>query len=95
MMRNTGHLCIVTVCVCMCRSQDILDLGDDVFGIRALSLQRDTVSDSFLVQSGQLYFSHSQAHTALLPICANTESRAVQCFCRLSETPTPKKKKCT
>lgn len=64
------YFCLLAVNVCawgMCYLQDILYLGDDVFGIWALSLQGDTVPDSLLVQSGQLYFSHCQAHTAFLP----------------------------
>lgn len=48
-------------------SQDILDLGDDVFGVRALSLQGHAVPHPLLVQPGQLHLSHRQAHAALLP----------------------------
>lgn len=69
---DSKYVCIIA-CICkrLCYSQDIFYLCDDVFSIRALSLQSDTVSDSLLVQSCQFSFSHCEAHTALLPTCDN------------------------
>lgn len=48
-------------------SQDVFDLGDDVFGVRTLSLQDHAVPHPLLVQPGQLHLGHRQAHAALLP----------------------------
>lgn len=74
--KSTIYALLQFVCLCVCAFkrylQDILYLADNVFSVRAFSLQGDAVSDSLLVQSGQLHLRHSQTHTALLPTCPNT-----------------------